>query len=74
MFTKGKFDLFLLEETRTDGTEKELKKWRKIFNTKHIYLTAFGTRAVGAGIVIRSEETFKVLQTFQDRRVDTFVS
>ena len=56
----------MLQETRTDGTNRELKKWQKIFNTKHIYLTAFGTRAVGAGIVIRSEETFKVLSSFHD--------
>ena len=65
-FTRGNFDIFLLQETRTDGTEKELKKWQKIFNTKQIYLTAFGTRAVGAGIVIRSDETFKVLSSFHD--------
>ena len=65
-FTRGNFDLFLLQETRTDGTERELKKWQKIFNTKHVYLTAFGTRAVGAGIVIRSDETFKVLSSFHD--------
>ena len=65
-FTRGNFDIFLLQETRTDGTEKELKKWQKIFNTKNIYLTSFGTRAVGAGIVIRSEEHFKVLSSFHD--------
>ena len=65
-FTRGNFDLFLLQETRSDGSDKELKKWQKIFNTKHVFLTAFGTRAVGAGIVIRSDETFKVLSSFQD--------
>ena len=56
----------MLQETRTDGTDKELKKWQKIFNTKQIYLTAFGTRAVGAGIVIRSDDTFKVSSRFHD--------
>ena len=56
----------MIQETRTDGSERELKKWQKIFNTKHIYLTAFGTRAVGAGIVIRSDDTFKVLSSFHD--------
>ena len=65
-FTRGNFDLFLLQETRSDGSDKELKKWQKIFNTKHVFLTAFGTRAVGAGIVIRSDETFKVLSSFHD--------
>ena len=29
-------------------------------------MTAFGTRAVGAGIVIRSDDTFKVLSSFHD--------
>ena len=65
-FTRGNFDIFLIQETRTDGTERELKKWQKVFNTKHIFLTAYGTRAVGAGIVVRSDETFKVFSSFHD--------
>ena len=66
MFTRGGFDVFLLQETRSDGSEKELKRWRKVFKTKQIYLTAFGTRAVGAGIVIKSEEDFIVHRYFTD--------
>ena len=65
-FSRGNFDVLLLQETRTDGTDIELKKWKKIFNTKQIFLTSFGTRAVGAGIVIRSNDTFEVLHTFND--------
>ena len=34
-FTRGNFDILLLQETRSMGDEKELKKWKKIFNTKH---------------------------------------
>ena len=66
MFTKGGFDLLLVQETRTDGCEKELKKWKKIFNSKQIYLTNFGTKSVGAGIIVRSEECFKVHHYFVD--------
>ena len=66
LFTKGNFDIFLLQETRTDGSSKELKKWYKVFNTKQIFLTSLGTRAVGAGIVIRNNENFNVLNTFKD--------
>ena len=64
LFNKGKFDILLVQETRTDGSEKELKKWRKIFNSQQIYLTNFGTRSVGAGIIVRSEECFKVHHCF----------
>ena len=56
----------LLQETRSDGSDKELKKWCKIFNSKQIYLTSYGTRAVGAGIVVRSNETFNVSHHFVD--------
>ena len=55
-----------MQETRSDGSEKELKKWCKIFNSKQIYLTSYGTRAVGAGIIVRSEESFHVLHHFDD--------
>ena len=65
-FAKGGFDILLLQETRSDGSDKELKKWSKIFNSKQIYLTSFGTRAVGAGIIVRSEESFTVLNHFDD--------
>ena len=66
MFTKGNFDILLLQETRTDGSEKEIKKWTKIFNSKSIYLTSFGTRAVGTGIIVKNNETFNVLHQFKD--------
>ena len=66
MFTKGNFDLLLVQETRTDGSEKELKKWAKIFNSKQIFLTSFGTRSVGAGIIVKNEEVFKVHHYFID--------
>ena len=66
MFTKGNFDILLLQETRTDGSEKEYKKWKKVFNCKQIYLTPYGTRAVGAGIIVSSEEVFKVRHHFED--------
>ena len=66
LFTRGNFDVLMLQETRTDGSEKELKKWQKIFNSKQIYLTNFGTRSVGAGIIIKNEDSFKVHQSFHD--------
>jgi hypothetical protein len=66
LFTRGNFDILLLQETRTDGSEKELKKWQKIFHSKQIYLSNFGTRSVGAGIVIKNEDSFKVHQCFND--------
>ena len=66
MFTKGNFDILLLQETRSDGTEKESKKWQKIFNSKQIYLSSFGTRSVGAGIIVRNKDTFNVHHHFED--------
>ena len=54
LFTKGNFDILLLQETRSNGTEKEFKKWSKLFNTKQIYLTEFGTNSVGAGIIVKN--------------------
>ena len=66
LFTKGNFDLLLVQETRTDGSEKEVKKWSKIFNSKQIFLTNFGTRSVGAGIIVKNEEVFKVHHFFID--------
>ena len=66
LFTKGNFDILLLQETRSDGGNSELKMWKKIFNCKQIYLTSYGTRAVGAGIIVRSEDIFKVLHHFED--------
>ena len=66
LFTKGNFDILLLQETRSDGSEKELKKGQKVFNSKQIYLSPFGTRAVGTGILVRNDEVFKVLQSFHD--------
>ena len=60
VFNRGNFDILLLQETRSDGTEKELQKWKKCFNAKQLYLTSFGTRAVGAGIIVKCEDTFKV--------------
>ena len=66
LFNKGSFDILLIQESRTDGCEKELKNWRKIFNSKQIYLTNFGTQSVGAGIIVRNEEYFKVHHSFLD--------
>ena len=58
----------LLQETRSDGSVNELRKWQKVFNSKQIYLSSYGTRAVGAGIIIRSNESFKVIQHHEDPR------
>ena len=66
LFTRGNFDLLLVQETRTDGTEKEIKRWSKIFNSKQIFLTNFGTNSVGAGIIVKNEEVFKVQHYFID--------
>ena len=66
LYNKGKFDILLLQETRSDGTDKELKKWQKVFNTKNVFLSDFGTNSVGAGIVIRQNDSFKVHQHFID--------
>ena len=66
MFNRGNFDILLLQETRSDGTEKELKKWKKRFNAKQLYLTFFWTRAVGAGIIVKCQDTFKVHRCFDD--------
>ena len=66
LFNQGHFDLLLLQETRSNGTNKELKKWRKTFNSKQIYLTSYGPKAVGAGIIIKNEDVFKVHNVFKD--------
>ena len=56
----------LLQETRSEGTDKELKKWIKLFNSKQIFLTNFGTNAVGAGIIVKNPEIFQVHHYFLD--------
>ena len=66
LFTKGNFDILLVQETRSEGSEKEIKKWSKLFNSKQIYLTNFGTKSVGAGIIVKNEEVFKVHKYFLD--------
>ena len=66
MFLKGGFDILLLQETRSDGSQNELKKWQKVFKCRQIYLSSYGTQAVGTGIIVRSEESFKVLHHFKD--------
>ena len=65
-FERGKYDILFLQETRSAGNEKELKKWQKIFLTKQIFLTNFGTESVGAVIIIRDENTFKISHYFLD--------
>ena len=55
-----------MQETRTDGSDQEFKKWSKIFNTNQIFLTGYGSNSVGAGIVIRSSDVFKVDQVIKD--------
>ena len=55
-----------MQETRSEGSEKEIRKWQKIFNCKQIYLTSYGTRAVGAGVIVRNPDVFKVLHHFED--------
>ena len=52
LMTRGNFDILLLQETRSDGTGIELKRWKKIFNSKQIFLSDFGPNSVGAGIII----------------------
>ena len=66
LFAKNKLDILLLQETRSDGSEKEKKKWQNIFNTKQVFLSKFGSNAVGCGIVIKNEDIFKVQQEFVD--------
>ena len=68
LLIKGDLDVLLLQETRSDGSVNELRKWQKVFNSKQIYLSSYGTRAVGAGIIIRSNESFKVIQHHEDPR------
>ena len=66
LMTRGNFDILLLQETRSDGTEIELKRWRKIFNSKQIFLSDFGPNSVGAGIIIGNDQVFKVHTQFSD--------
>ena len=70
LFTRGNFDILLLQETRTNGDDKELKKWQKIFQSKQIYLTNFGTRSVGAGIVIKMKIRLKFTIVLMIHRAD----
>ena len=62
----GNFDILLLQETRSDGSEKEMKKRQKIFNSKQIYLTSYGARSVGAGIIVKNNDSFNVHRCFCD--------
>ena len=59
-FTRGNFDILFLQETRTTGDEKELKKWQKVFNSKQVYLTNHGANSVGTGIVIKVGTTLSL--------------
>ena len=63
---KGNFDILLLQETRTERNEKEIKQGQKLFNTKQILLTNYGTNSVGAGILKRNEDIFQVHHSFSD--------
>ena len=56
----------MLQETRSDGSEKERRKWQTIFNTKQVFLSKFGSSAVGTGIIIKNEDIFKVQHQFVD--------
>ena len=38
----------------------------KIFNSKQIYLTSFGARSVGAGIIVKNNDSFNVHRCFCD--------
>ena len=66
IFDKAKFDIFLLQEIRTDGSQKEIKKWSKIFDTNHIFFTEHGSESVGAGIIIRNNNKFRVDNVIKD--------
>ena len=59
-------DILLLQETRSDGSKKESKKWSKIFNTNQIFFTEFGSEAVGSGIIIRNNDKFRVDNVIKD--------
>ena len=59
-------DILLLQEIRSDGSEKELKKWGKIFNTNQIFFTEYGPESVGAGILIRNNGKFRVDNVIKD--------
>ena len=66
LYDKGQFEILLLQETRSDGSEEELKKWGKIFPHSQIYLTAYGTNAVGVGIIIKDSNCFRVDHILKD--------
>jgi len=68
LFTKGDFDILLLQETRSDGSDSEYRRWCNVFGSKQIYLTSLGSSSVGAGIIVRNEESFKVDHIFKDPR------
>ena len=68
IITRENFDILLIQETRSDGSEAERRRWYKEFNTSQIYLTNLGSTSVGAGIIVKNEEVFKVHQSFLDPR------
>ena len=58
IINRENFDILLIQETRSDGSETERRRWYKEFNTSQIYLTKLGSTAVGAGIIVKNDEVF----------------
>lgn len=59
-------DILLCQETRSDGSYRETKKWSKMFYTNHIFLTEYGSESVGVGIIIRNNDKFRVDNVIKD--------
>ena len=55
-----------MQETRTDGSDQEFKRWKKIFNKSQKILTGYGSNSVGAGIIVRSDDTLIVDNVIRD--------
>ena len=66
IFRSKGYNVGFFQETRTDNSEEDLKKWQKHFQTKQVYFTKYGHRERGAAIVIDNEDSFRVEAELDD--------
>jgi exonuclease III len=66
IFKSKGYNVGFFQETHTDNSEADVKKWQKAFQMKQIYFTKLGHRERGTAIVIDSEDSFRVEAELED--------
>ena len=66
IFKEKGYNVGFFQETRTDESDIDLKKWQKAFQTKQVFFTKYGHQRRGAAIVIDNEDSFRVEAELED--------